>query len=86
MKFEGMIASKVKILPKGGAAFKVSINDLGDTFPVFQNEAGAGVEGFIMGDKVNVEFSSMYANKAGQIQLQDVVIFPVSAVKAVKVA
>ncbi|GEM_PF-5536830 len=86
MKTEGVIASNVKIMPKGGAAFKVIIPELGDTFPLFINQPSAEIPKLKMFDKVSVEFGNMYADKAGQIRLQDVVIYPLAIKQSVKVA
>lgn len=88
MKVKGVMAAKVKILPKGGAMFKVALPELGDTFPVYQEVASPGIELVHMLEDVNVEFDGMYANKAGQIQLQGVVVTPMAAanLKAVKAA
>lgn len=78
MKVKGVMVAKVKILPKGGAMFKVALPDLGDTFPVYQEVASPGIQLVNMLEEVSVEFDSMYANKAGQIQLQGVVVTPVA--------
>lgn len=86
MKLKGTMAAKVKILPKGGAMFKVSLVDLGDTFPVYQEVATPGINLVNMMDELNVEFDSMYANKNGQIQLQGVVVTPISKEVKMKAA
>lgn len=87
MKLKGVMVAKVKILPKGGAMFKVALPELGDTFPVYQEVATPGIQLVNMLDSLDVEFDSMYANKNGQIQLQGVVVTPVvkevSKIKAV---
>lgn len=77
MQLDGLMASKPKVLPKGGAMFKVALPGLGDTFPVYQEVATPGIDLVNMLDKVIVEFDGMYANKAGQIQLQGVIVTPV---------
>lgn len=78
MRLKGTMAAKVKILPKGGAMFKVTLVELGDTFPVYQEVATPGINLVNMMDELNVEFDSMYANKNGQIQLQGVIVTPIS--------
>ncbi len=78
MKLKGVMAAKPKVLPKGGAMFKVLLVDLGDTFPVYQEVASPGIALVNMLEHVDVEFDSMYANKNGQIQLQGVVVTPMS--------
>lgn len=67
--------------------FKVCLPDLGDTFPVYQETASSGIELCKLLEEVNVEFQGMYANKAGQIQLQGVVVTPMAGnLKQVKAA
>lgn len=65
MKAEGIIASKVKEMPKGGIILKVTIPDMGDTFPAFINPENKvkGIETLQIGDKVLVEWDGVFSSK-----------------------
>lgn len=85
MRAEGIIASRVKEMPKGGVIFKVTIPDMGDTFPVYINPGDKvkGIELLQLGDKVNVEWLGVFSSK-DIVRLDSVKVSPLQVVRAAK--
>lgn len=85
MKADGIIASRVKEMPKGGIIFKVTIPDMGDTFPVYINpeDKVKGIELLQLGDKVSVEWLGVFSSK-DIVRLDGVKVSPLQVVRAAK--
>lgn len=79
MRAEGIIASKVKTIQKG-TMFKVTIPDMGDTFPIFINpeDRVKGIELLQLGDKVSVEWDGVFSSK-DTVRLDGVKVSPSAA-------